>query len=241
MFANGWCVLFTLLDSLLMFWNEESASDIIKDSMALLFIFTLDDLTGGCCDYLGQDDSDFQRACVYNYALLSQCPVRITDVLSISPSEGEAQWKIATTTGGRLLKNIVRSEDTGAEDASFAPTRIMVAPGQADASLVDRGAGESRAPMRASVFAQTTMEDLSEMTVQYRRLDAHETSLPRSKNSLAVILWNVTAKICQVSQYVLPLLFFVQNNPCFLSDDDSSGDATTTVKGGGAWSNVYMY
>lgn len=100
--CNMLCMVLTVIAMPLVFWTEMYPKDIIFDSLALLFIFQLDDFGGGALDYLGMDDADFQKRCVEFVACLSQCPVSLEDIFTMPMNYHEPMWRIRWGAGGLL-------------------------------------------------------------------------------------------------------------------------------------------
>lgn len=120
-FANAWVCLGTAFAMPLMFWEEEDTQGIVVDSLQLLFLFTLDDLTGDICGYLGIGDSEFQRQASYNLIMLSQCPLTLRDITARTPEAADQIWNITFDDMGNLLK-------AGAEaNLARCETRVMIA------------------------------------------------------------------------------------------------------------------
>lgn len=120
-FANAWVCLGTAFAMPLMFWEEDDTQGIVVDALQLLFLFTLDDLTGDICGYLGFGDSEFQRQVAYNLIMLSQCPLTLRDITATEPEEIDQIWSITFDEMGNLLKAGTAANPVRCE------TRVMLA------------------------------------------------------------------------------------------------------------------
>lgn len=100
--CNQSAIVFTCLAMPLVFWGELAPKDIVFDSLALLFVFSLDDLSGGALDYLNLSNEDFckMRSCVTIF--LGQCPIKLKDILNPDAKLPEELWKVkfGTATEG---------------------------------------------------------------------------------------------------------------------------------------------
>jgi len=88
--ANIWSTMMTALTAMVMFWNESTPKDMAMDALTILWFFTLDDFNSYSFNIIMQSDEDFQRNVSWMQALLSHCPVRISDLLD---ENGRMQWK----------------------------------------------------------------------------------------------------------------------------------------------------
>jgi len=102
--ANAWCCVMTVLVLPLLFWSELRPTDIVLDALGLLFIFTIDDLAGDAMAYLERDDTDFQRMAVWHTAFLSQCPVKVSDLINPNATSLQDVWQIRYNANGKLLQ-----------------------------------------------------------------------------------------------------------------------------------------
>merc|ERR1719221_1158541 len=71
--------------------------------MTLLFVFKLDDLSDILCSFVGLTDEDFQRLVAWKVAMLSQCPVRLADLIDSQAVSAEKLWRIRYDEDGHLL------------------------------------------------------------------------------------------------------------------------------------------
>jgi len=116
--VNAWCCLFTVLSLPVLFWSEETPTNIVLDSMTLLFIQSLDDLGDVLCKYVGMTDQDFQRIAVWNSAVLSQCPVLLTDLVNPIATRAKDIWCIKFDMYGQLLSAKGRRCQTRLDDVA---------------------------------------------------------------------------------------------------------------------------
>mmetsp|Transcript_120565 Transcript_120565/g.336389 ORF Transcript_120565/g.336389 Transcript_120565/m.336389 type:complete len:457 (+) Transcript_120565:86-1456(+) len=187
--ANASCCLILSFTIPLEFWSEEGTTGIIMNAMALLFIFSFDDLSCDAFGYLGMDDAQFQCVVSWHYSLLSQCPVKLADLIDPNASSAEELWQISYDAAGRLR---VAASDAG-------PCATRVAPVQADeaAPLLDRG----------------EEEPLPEATYQVSP-GAPICHLPSWHTTVDRLIWAVVVSVLQVVWWVVPVVWFVVNKPC---------------------------
>eukprot|EP00927_Polykrikos_kofoidii_P017031 TRINITY_DN1772_c2_g1_i1.p1 TRINITY_DN1772_c2_g1~~TRINITY_DN1772_c2_g1_i1.p1 ORF type:complete len:454 (-),score=63.31 TRINITY_DN1772_c2_g1_i1:71-1432(-) len=108
-FANMWCCCLIVIAVPLLFWSEDTPANTVLDCMTLLFVFKLDDFS----DVLGSNlvrwsDADFQSFVAWSVALLSQCPVRVADLVNSSAKNIRDVWQVELADG-RLM--VARSCD----------------------------------------------------------------------------------------------------------------------------------
>merc|ERR1719188_304025 len=102
--ANAASCVFICLAVPIEFFQEGGPTGIVMNALAMLFIFSFDDLTGDAFAYLDTDDSDFQRQLAWYYSLLSHCPVTLSDLIDPSATTAEKLWKISYNETGILQK-----------------------------------------------------------------------------------------------------------------------------------------
>jgi hypothetical protein len=98
--ANQLAIVFTCLAMPLVFWSELAPKDIVFDSLAMLFIFSLDDLSGGALDYLNLSDSDFCKMRSWFTVFLGQTPVDLNDVVNPQAEVAEEIWQVLFDNNG---------------------------------------------------------------------------------------------------------------------------------------------
>jgi len=224
--VNLWCLLITILLTPLLYWNEEDAAGIVMDSLSLLFLHMLDDLGSGALSHLAMDDAEFQRMVSYTYALLSQCPVRLQDVVDSTARTADDIWKIRLNASGKLLA--VSTTDNTRTDASF--TQASAAPGIQACEcriMADPTASGTRTAVNmVNVNARpaspaspittmspiTTISHLEGLRIIYKvSASGRATSLPRWNLSN---LWGVLVWFAFLSQIFVPIAFLIGNNTC---------------------------
>lgn len=101
--ANMCATVFVVAAMPLVFWSEMHPKDIIFDALTLLFIFKIDDMSGDVVGAtLGMDSGSFQRMASWNLALLSQCPVVLSDVTEPNATDATKIWRIHLGEDGPL-------------------------------------------------------------------------------------------------------------------------------------------
>merc|ERR1719297_65703 len=98
-----WCVIITTLALPLRFWDETNSTAIAMDSLTLLFVFMLDDLSGFAATYLGKTEESYSRAAAWQKAMLSQCPVKIADIINSGAAHEDELWRCEFDSRRRLL------------------------------------------------------------------------------------------------------------------------------------------
>jgi hypothetical protein len=197
--ANMWCCALTVLCIPLLFWSEETPTNIVLDSMTLMFIFKLDDIGELMGGLLRMSEAEFQRAVSWNAALLSQCPLRVRDVINSEAKSTKDLWNIKFDSMGHL----VAVSQPGRESPCSCETRMsQVSP--CETSQLLRGqpvvGGES------SVLG---------VRLRYHHSEQHSVELP---SSMAVMLysgWILLGRVLFVLQFVIPPLWFMVSKPCY--------------------------
>lgn len=190
-YINAWCVLWNIVALPLSFWRMERATDVILGSWGLLFMFNLDDLTGIAGQVLGSNDLEFQRSLCWTYALLSQCPVELKDVVNPEAQNVEELWSFT------LTDESIRS--TRCEDQSNAPTRVAAS----EKTPLLAKAAENRVPSMDNMRAV--------MRFSARGYNYH---LPSNNTTMLASIWQLIVYWLRLMQVLLPLLFFIVNKPC---------------------------
>jgi hypothetical protein len=189
--ANMTCIIATVIAMPLVFWDELSPKDIIFDSLAMLFVLTLDDVTHETFQYLEMEDDDFRRICTWSIALLGQCPLKLADVVNMDASSADEIWSIHMTKEG-----LVNARDKKTK----CVTRLMEVPPTEETSLLPKS---DSCTFRSSCFQYAWCEGESE----YLR-DGTEHLVER-------FMWLVTCYLLIVLEFIIPPIFFIINVPCY--------------------------
>jgi hypothetical protein len=184
--ANMFCCVVTVCAVPLLFWSEDTPTNIVLDSMTLLFIFKLDDLTELLGTLVGLTDSQFQRIVAWNSALLAQCPVHVRDIVNMNAQKVDELWCIKFDSAGNLLK---APGDTS--EPSVCETRLMMCP------------------------SETQQLSSGPSQVRYHRSREHSALLPSWWNELLRTLWWGVDMVLLVLQFLLPPVWFIVNKPCY--------------------------
>eukprot|EP00927_Polykrikos_kofoidii_P082469 TRINITY_DN8211_c0_g1_i1.p1 TRINITY_DN8211_c0_g1~~TRINITY_DN8211_c0_g1_i1.p1 ORF type:complete len:698 (-),score=109.36 TRINITY_DN8211_c0_g1_i1:40-2133(-) len=98
--AKAYCAIAVCLAAPLLLWQELAVSHVIFDIIGLLVIFRLDVLvsTAGL-----HGVTDFQRDIFWTHLLLSQCPLRLADIINPHAPHLEELWHIEVDSEERLL------------------------------------------------------------------------------------------------------------------------------------------
>jgi hypothetical protein len=185
--ANQSCCIATTLAILLLFWSEEVPMGLVLDSMGLLFVQKLDDLGDIVFSYIEQDDADFRRQCAWSSIILSQCPVRLSDLLNPEAKSVKDLWTIRFDVKGSLLNS----------KGERCLTRLCRAPADENTSL------------EAAPEASSAMEG----ELCYCRRDV-SWRIPTLSGRVWEQLWHATNKLLLALQVIQPIVFYVVNDPC---------------------------
>lgn len=225
--ANGLCCFFLVFALPLEYFAESSdgPTAIIMNSMALMFIFTLDDLAGDVFGYIGEEDSDFQRKVSWYYSLLSNCPVRIADLINPSATSAENIWQISYGPKGRLLCAQAGSSGSGGVSRgsvgsmdSQASSVLPTTPQLCLTRISPASDDETTSLMASKNFGGMSLdEELAEMRVSYRiQAGGQSHVLPGCLSTVKHAFWNCILFVVTVMQFLGPVFFFVFNNACGL-------------------------
>jgi hypothetical protein len=204
--AESCCSLLLLLAIPLEFWGEDGVTGIMMNSMALLFVFNLDDLTGDVFDFLGDDDNEFQKQVAWNFALLAHTPLNLRDLINPNATSKEDIWQISYSPSGSLMTasgevcqtRIKELKETPQEDTPLSKDQFASFKTGAN-SQVDDGDDET----------------LENMVVEYRvTRTGGIRQLPGFRAMLLKYLWLVTNSLITVAAMVTPIFWFIFNKPC---------------------------
>merc|ERR1719464_6756 len=160
----------------------------------------LDDLSANCFTYLGEDDSSFQRGAAWTYALLSQCPVELRELIDPQAKSAKELWKVGFDGAGRLL-----SAASGHAGRPLCLTRVAPAP-RCDAEadpLLKRESDEDDSPVPDTV---------------YRVHPGGRTwHLPGCRALVIRSIWLVVCFLLSLIWWVVPIIWFTFNKACFHS------------------------
>lgn len=204
---NMWCGLSMLAAIPLVFFNEESARGIVMDSLTLLFVFMLDDLSGWAGTYLGIDDTDFQRGAAWHTAMLSQCPVRVSDLINPSPKSLDDLWQIRFNDAGNLQNSSINFMENP------PPCKRRLRPAKSMTS-------ERTRLSQAWTKDRSDEDDISTLRFNYSKGGGSgDVVLPRKESKILWYLWTATGMLLTVAQIGLPIFWMIMNKHC----DSSNG------------------
>lgn len=195
-FAQSACSILILFAIPLELWSEDKTTGIMMNSMAMLFVFTLDDLTGDVFGFLGEDQNQFQQQAAWNFALLAYCPVNVQDLINPNARNKESLFKITYDEKGRLLT----------ASGEVCETRIMevIQEKQEDSPLKRKEDDDS----------------IENLVVKYRVSPSGRIHhLPGMRAAILKVLWLITSNIVFIMSWVTPVVWFILNKPC-LEDSD---------------------
>lgn len=191
--ANLWCCVFTALAAPLDFWTQDNATAIALDSMALLFIFSLDDLSGRACMYFGRADEDFRTAASWNAALLSQCPVTLAHLVKPRPTCAEDFWVFRHGKKYGLLASADSDGDAEAAAPRACEVRLSPAPKDETTRLLSND---------------------TERWYYRSRPKSSPELLPRMESRIIGNVWRVFHLLMVCFAIVFPILWTMVDKPC---------------------------
>jgi ribosomal protein L24E len=186
--AQAVCSCSVIIAAPIELWTETGVTGIMMNSMALLFVYSLDDIAGDIFSYIGEDDKEFKKQVAWNYALLAYCPVDIRDVINPNATGEDDFWKISYNAEGSLLSNKLE----------VCETRIMTTEQETSALLKDK-----------------KRHKFEDVTVLYRMgPGSWPQTLPGYREHFIRYLWYVTKHFVHVLGLILPFVWFVCDKPC---------------------------
>lgn len=189
------CVLLCLALPFL-FWSEDNVTDLVLDSVSLTFLFSIDDLSGGLC--CGLEDSEaFQRSCAWQAVLLSQCPVRVADLINPDATRAEDLWQITIDDGGSLV--VADGASPVAKKGERCETRLHYTSSR-------RQGADEEAPLL----------DAQKKLTYRTGLRTPALLVPTRSTQLVMAWWGLMTSGLFYFQVVVAPLYFVFNQPCYL-------------------------
>lgn len=202
--ANGSACLCISIAMPLEFWNEDGPTGIIMNSMALLFIFTFDDLAGGALAFIGEDDASFQRSVAWQYALLSQCPVQLNDIVRPNAKTPEDLWSITYDQNGRL-RNTCNPDALHGVKPGLLLTRV---------SLLSED--ETRPLLQKDSDIDALVPCTRYQVVKGGRVS----QLPGVRGDVLPVVWTIICFLLQIIWWISPAFYFIINKQC--RDEDAT-------------------
>jgi len=185
--TNMTCVIITTIALPVRFWDEHNSTGIAMDSLTLLFVFMLDDLSGFAATYLGKTEEGYSRAAAWHKAMLSQCPIKIADLINAGATHEDELWRCDFDKSGRLQMATVASGSS----ERFASRRIMrVAQMSEDAAL---------------------LQDDTRLCYSTSRL---QEVLPRWESTFMVHAWSLLDWFMVLVQIMFPFWWMILDKPC---------------------------
>jgi len=184
--SNMYCVIMSTVALPLRFWGEDNSTAIAMDSLTLLFVFMLDDLAGFAATYLGKTPEIYSRAVAWQKAMLSQCPVKIADIINPGATCVDELWRCEFDNSGRLL---VAAASEGTD--RFAHRRVV----------------------RVAQTSEDTPLLKDDPRLYYSTSKLQET-LPRWENVLVVHAWRLVDHFMVAVQIIVPIWWMILDKPC---------------------------
>jgi len=193
-FSNAMCILFTVLVMPLIYWSEEAPENIVFDSMAILFIFSLDDLGSEAAAYLEMEQDTFQLGYCTLVKGLETCPLHLDCLIDASATDYKKLWVL--------------------DDWPIDPTR---------ASRDEQDARREEYPPRLIRPPRSSPDDPPrELKIEYwvSGVEKSQNSLilGTGQRDLALasnLMWVSVAWSLLVLEVVLPILYVFLGKPCY--------------------------
>jgi hypothetical protein len=193
--ANAMCSVVVLAAIPIELWGESDGNGItgiMMNSMAMLFVFTLDDLTGDAFGYLATEDNDFAKEISWHFALLSYCPINIRDLINDNATDIKQLWKIKYASNGTLLSTTGEICQTRIVDVTPEPTE--------DSPLVKEEISDG---------------DMQDVMVEYCISESStKERLPGTRAQVTKVLWSLVTLVIKIMWVVVPVIWFIVNEPC---------------------------
>mmetsp|Transcript_13862 Transcript_13862/g.24381 ORF Transcript_13862/g.24381 Transcript_13862/m.24381 type:complete len:486 (-) Transcript_13862:86-1543(-) len=207
-FANTWCVSFIMFGIPLLFWSEETPTNMVLDSMTLLFLFNVDNLTDVLCSYIGMSQEDFQRTVSSMTAFLSHCPVDLEKVINPNAKTKEELWQIKLDGIGKLI----------GVDGIRCTSRLHFS--------VDQEEPFQHAPeprQRFTNYGTTTLPKSVALPTEKIQVVCHRSreedfTLPSPFTVALISVWDIFAWIVWIGNIVIPITWYLLNKPCFFDE-----------------------
>jgi hypothetical protein len=191
--ANSMAAVVVLLAIPMELWSEDGIVGIMMNAMAMLFVFTLDDLTGDAFGYLSTDDNDFAKEVCWHFALLSYCPISIRDLIDDSATDPQTLWKIKYAANGTLVSAL---------SGEPCKTRIMDITPEAT----------ENSPLVKEELDEGDTEDL---VLEYTLGEfASKEQLPGLRAQVTKVHWWIVTLLIKLLWVVVPIIWFIVNKPC---------------------------
>jgi len=198
--TNMWCCLLTVLTVPLLLWSEDTPTNIVLDSMTLLFVFKMDDFSELMAGLIRMTDEEFQRMTSWNVALLAQCPTRVQDLCNHEATNVQDLWCIKFDAAGHLLN----APQPGREPSSVCETRLshVVASETSHLILAEQSARGSGVVVPSG-------------RIRYHRSQQHSVELPSLFSNALHAGWAILGVFLFALQFLIPVVWFVVNKPCY--------------------------
>lgn len=210
-FTNVWCVALILLDMPLLYWSEESVTNIVLDSMTFIFLFKLDDLSEVLCSYLGMGNVEFQRMVVGITTCLAMCPVHLDKVINSDAKNSKDLWRIKVDNNGTLLGSdgspcLSRLHYAANEDRPIQSYRPAGA-GFPIPSDLGYGSLESPTWISGTSFEKAKL-------IYYSSRGCHEI-LPSWSTAILEGFWKCMSRIIFFGIFLIPFVWYLFCKPCY--------------------------
>lgn len=219
-FANAWCAFFLVLDIPLLFWSESSPTNIVLDSMTLIFLFKLDDLSEDLCKYVGLVDDEFNRLASWYMAFLSQCPLVLSRVINPNAKSKKDLWKIQYDKLGNLVGADGEPCRTRLQHVQIVPDeRTCLDPlSSADQPELTRTSAYQGKTMRlpsTEALMSSVKQQKAKIKLMYHRSRDHEQVLPSTMAQVIAFIWWLLHIWIRVANIAIPIFWYFVNKLCY--------------------------
>jgi len=121
-YTNIWVTLVTTVAAPVLFWNESTPTSMSMDALTIIWLFALDDFSSYAFAMMSKSDEDFERSAAWQKALLSRCPLKLSDL-----RDDEGHWHLDCDAEGRLMRAGPTKElcTTRIEETQINETEIL--------------------------------------------------------------------------------------------------------------------
>jgi len=196
-FTNQVCTTMTLLASPLLFWNQDSPTDVVINSLAVLFVFGLDDFVGQASSYMGKTDQGYARSAAWQKGLLTQCPVNISDIINPNAATASQLWCIKYNARGELLV----AEPQGRQRVCKRRLEWIQAKPPDEKTPLTGWTNNSNNPENQRLWYRCSVADAG-------------FQFPGMGTSVLVTIWKVIDVFSLFMQIMLPFAWMAVNKPC---------------------------
>eukprot|EP00928_Gymnodinium_smaydae_P010596 TRINITY_DN13996_c0_g1_i1.p1 TRINITY_DN13996_c0_g1~~TRINITY_DN13996_c0_g1_i1.p1 ORF type:complete len:514 (-),score=49.86 TRINITY_DN13996_c0_g1_i1:45-1523(-) len=231
-FANSWCICLLMVCLPLLFWSEETPTNIVLDSMTLIFLFKLDDLSEDLCNYVGMNDKDFQRFASWTVGFMSECPVSLDQLINPQAKSVQELWSVKHDASGNLLGIDGQPCRTRLQNVKVEPnentplSRVAFASGfQKRSDSRDARALRHHVVNKSAQCSSPSARDVNrgddKYDLMYRINRNYEERLPTPYAEFSAMWWRAFGVCIRLSNFIIPIVWYLINQPCYPQEKSS--------------------